>query len=94
MLVNRLRRCLSRLSLSKAYGKCCPFNKDIRGEIGNALRAGTHEWYDENRKFAATGCGGGQHDPETRLKGFVRLVTAVLIDLQKGVEHYNVLFEK
>lgn len=84
------RRCLSRLSLSKAYGKCCPFNKDIRGEIGNALRVGTHEWYEENRKFMAT----GQHDPETRLKGFVRLVTAILIDLQKGVEHYNVLFEK
>ncbi|KAF0772787.1 BAI1-associated protein 3 [Aphis craccivora] len=90
--MNRLEyilRCLSRLSLSKAYGKCCPFNKDIRGEIGNALRVGTNEWYEENRKFMAT----GQHDPETRLKGFVRLVTSVLIDLQKGVEHYNVLFE-
>ncbi|VVC39810.1 Mammalian uncoordinated homology 13, subgroup, domain 2,Mammalian uncoordinated homology 13, domain 2,C2 [Cinara cedri] len=90
--MNRLEyilRCLSRLSLSKAYGKCCPFNKDIRGEIGNALRVGTHEWYEENRKCIAT----GQHDPETRLKGFVKLVTAVLIDLQKGIEHYNVLFE-
>ncbi|XP_025193246.1 BAI1-associated protein 3 isoform X2 [Melanaphis sacchari] len=90
--MNRLEyilRCLSRLSLSKAYGKCCPFNKDIRGEIGNALRIGTNEWYEENRKFMAT----GQHDPETQLKGFVRLVTSVLIDLQKGVEHYNVLFE-
>ncbi|XP_050430779.1 BAI1-associated protein 3 isoform X2 [Adelges cooleyi] len=90
--MNRLEyilRCLSRLSLSKAYGKCCPFNKDIRGEIGNALRVGTHEWYEENRKFMAT----GHNDPESRLKGFVRLVTAVLIDLQKGIEHYNVLFE-
>lgn len=36
----------------------------------------------------------GQHDSESKLKGFVKLVTAVLIDLQKGVEHYNVLFEK
>ncbi|KAL4084626.1 hypothetical protein QTP88_027557 [Uroleucon formosanum] len=90
--MNRLEyilRCLSRLSLSKAYGKCCPFNKDIRGEIGNALKLGTNEWYEENRKFMTS----GQHDPETRLKGFVRLVTSVLIDLQKGVEHYNVLFE-
>ncbi|XP_050539077.1 BAI1-associated protein 3 isoform X2 [Daktulosphaira vitifoliae] len=90
--MNRLEyilRCLSRLSLSKAYGKCCPFNKDIRGEIGNALRMGTLEWYEENRKFMAT----GHNDPEGRLKGFVRLVTSILIDLQKGIEHYNVLFE-
>lgn len=51
---------------------------------------GTHEWYEENRKFMSSGHG----DPENRLKGFVRLVTAILIDLQKGIEHYNVLFEK
>ncbi|KAJ8953187.1 hypothetical protein NQ318_003223 [Aromia moschata] len=29
----------------KAFWKCCPFNKEIRGEIVATLRKGTPEWF-------------------------------------------------
>lgn len=38
-------RCLGTLSSSKVYWKCCPFNKEIRGEITSSLRKGTLDWY-------------------------------------------------
>lgn len=37
-------RCLGLLSTMKAFRTCCPFNKEIRGEIITALRKGTLEW--------------------------------------------------
>ena len=44
-------RCLGLLSNMKAFRACCPFNKEIRGEIITALRKGTLEWLVLDRTF-------------------------------------------
>jgi BAI1-associated protein 3 len=37
-------RCLGLIATMKAFWKCCPFNKEIRGEIIMSLKKGTLEW--------------------------------------------------
>lgn len=44
-------RCLGLLSNMKAFRACCPFNKEIRGEIITVLRKGTLEWLVLDRIF-------------------------------------------
>lgn len=46
-----IHRCLGLLSNMKAFRACCPFNKEIRGEIITALRKGTLEWSVVDRTF-------------------------------------------
>ncbi|XP_069688099.1 BAI1-associated protein 3 isoform X2 [Periplaneta americana] len=85
-----LLRCLGLISTMKAFWKCCPFNKEIRGEIIMSLKKGTLEWYEEIHS--------GQHlsmsrDRDTVIQGLVHLITLLLVDLQKGLDFYNNLFE-
>ncbi|XP_072156728.1 BAI1-associated protein 3 isoform X1 [Bemisia tabaci] len=90
--MNRLQsllRCLGLLSSTKAFWKCCPFNKQVRGEIISALKKGTLEWYEETYR----GVAGHPGDPESKVKSLAKLVTAMLVDLQRGLHHYNSLFE-
>ncbi|XP_020709879.1 BAI1-associated protein 3 isoform X2 [Athalia rosae] len=88
-----LLRCLGLLSNMKALRKCCPFNKEIRGEIIHALRKGTHDWYSETK--AQTMCYDHEPDQDSDkvLQDFTNLVTTLLVDLQQGLHCYNSLFE-
>ncbi|EFN81951.1 BAI1-associated protein 3, partial [Harpegnathos saltator] len=83
-----LLRCLGLLSNMKAFRTCCPFNKEIRGEIITALRKGTLEWQQ-------TMCHDQEPDQDADrvLQDFTNLVTALLVDLEQGLECYNSLFE-
>lgn len=37
----------------RAFRRCCPFHKEIRGEIASAVRKGTAEWFNaELQRFA------------------------------------------
>jgi len=44
MAVFHTYRCLGLIATMKAFWKCCPFNKEIRGEIIMSLKKGTLEW--------------------------------------------------
>ncbi|KAL1129161.1 hypothetical protein AAG570_013692 [Ranatra chinensis] len=87
--LDNLLRCLGLLSNMKAFWKCCPFNKEIRGEIITSLKKGTLEWYDEVHRSVSSSKG----DTDTRIQGLVKLITALVVDLQKGIDHYNAMFE-
>ncbi|KAL1451356.1 hypothetical protein WDU94_005742 [Cyamophila willieti] len=78
------------LSTMKAYWKCCPFNKEIRGEVIASLKKGTLELYEENHKQIA----GLRGDPDLRIKGLVKLTTSIIVDLQTGFNYYNTVFER
>ncbi|XP_054287830.1 BAI1-associated protein 3-like [Macrosteles quadrilineatus] len=87
--LEHLLRCLGLLSSMKAYWKVCPFNKEVRGEIMQSLKKGTQEWYEEQHK----GMANMRADPDTRILALVKLITAFIVDLQKGTDYYNGLFE-
>ena len=38
-------RCLMQLDVMRAFRRCCPFHKEIRGEIVAAVRKGAAEWF-------------------------------------------------
>ncbi|XP_032520325.2 BAI1-associated protein 3 [Danaus plexippus] len=79
-----LLRCLNQLAQMKAFWRCCPFNKEIRGEIVSALRKGTAEWYEAL-------C--AQDTDSERGEDLVNLITLVQIDLQQGLTYYHPIFE-
>ncbi|XP_043289714.1 BAI1-associated protein 3 isoform X2 [Venturia canescens] len=89
-----LLRCLGFLSAMKAFSKCCPFNKQIRGEIISALKNGTHEWYGEIRQQTMGHDQEPDQDIDRVFQDFTTLVTTLLIDLEQGQLYYNTLFEK
>ncbi|XP_046745944.1 BAI1-associated protein 3 isoform X1 [Diprion similis] len=88
-----LLRCLGLLSNMKAFWKCCPFNKEIRGEIITALRKGTHDWYEETMNQTMYYDREPDQDADKVLQDFTNLVTTLLVDLQQGLHYYNSLFE-
>ncbi|XP_039285685.1 BAI1-associated protein 3 isoform X2 [Nilaparvata lugens] len=87
--LDNLLRCLGLLASMKAFWKVCPFNKEIRGEIATALKKGTLEWYEEQHKVVAS----TRADPDARIAGLVKLITALIVDLQRGLDYYNATFE-
>ncbi|XP_076763974.1 BAI1 associated protein 3 isoform X3 [Xylocopa sonorina] len=88
-----LLRCLGLLSNMKAFRACCPFNKEIRGEIITALRKGTLEWYEETRQQTMCYDKEPDQDADKVLQDFTNLVTALLVDLEQGLAYYNTFFE-
>nr|CAD7193594.1 unnamed protein product [Timema douglasi] len=83
--------CMGLMSTMKAFWKCCPFNKEIRGEIIASLKKGTLDCtrYEEIHSL---------NQPVSRsqdaiIQGLVHLITLLLVDLQKGYDHYHPLFE-
>ena len=46
--------------------------------------------YEENHKVVA----GTRADPEMRIQGLVKLITALIVDLQRGLDYYNAMFER
>ncbi|KAK9310327.1 hypothetical protein QLX08_000330 [Tetragonisca angustula] len=88
-----LLRCLGLLSNMKAFRACCPFNKEIRGEIITALRKGTLEWYEDTRQQTMCYDKEPDQDVDKVLQDFTNLVTALLVDLEQGLTYYNNLFE-
>lgn len=82
-------KCLGTLATMKAFWKCCPFNKEVRGEVTSAVRKGSLEWYEENARHLSLTRG----DPDSRIRGLVKLFTTVLVDLRRGLDYYNNLFE-
>ncbi|KZC11069.1 BAI1-associated protein 3 [Dufourea novaeangliae] len=89
-----LLRCLGLLSNMKAFRSCCPFNKEIRGEIITALRKGTLDWYEEKRQQTMCYVKEPDQDADKVLQDFTNLVTALLVDLEQGLTYYNSLFER
>ncbi|XP_024086156.1 BAI1-associated protein 3 isoform X2 [Cimex lectularius] len=87
--LENLLRCLGLLANMKAFWKCCPFNKEIRGEIITSLKKGTLDWYEEVHRNISV----ARADPDSRIQGLVKLITALIVDLQKGIDHYNPMFE-
>ncbi|XP_017887694.1 BAI1-associated protein 3 isoform X2 [Ceratina calcarata] len=88
-----LLRCLGLLSNMKAFRACCPFNKEIRGEIITALRRGTLEWYEDTTQLTMCYDKEPDQDADKVLQDFTNLVTALLVDLEQGLTYYNSLFE-
>ncbi|XP_029160484.1 BAI1-associated protein 3 isoform X4 [Nylanderia fulva] len=88
-----LLRCLGLLSTMKAFRTCCPFNKEIRGEIITALRKGTLEWYEDTRQQTMCHDQEPDQDIDRVLQDFTNLVTTLLVDLEQGLLYYNSLFE-
>ncbi|XP_034175454.1 BAI1 associated protein 3 isoform X2 [Osmia lignaria lignaria] len=88
-----LLKCLGLLSNMKAFRTCCPFNKEIRGEIITALRKGTLEWYEDTRQQTMCYDKEPDQDADKVLQDFTNLVTALLVDLEQGLTYYNSLFE-
>ncbi|XP_070168038.1 BAI1-associated protein 3 isoform X1 [Polyergus mexicanus] len=91
--LDNLLRCLGLLSNMKAFRTCCPFNKEIRGEIITALRKGTLEWYEDTRQQTMCHDQEPDQDIDRVLQDFTNLVTALLVDLEQGLLYYNSLFE-
>ncbi|GJQ84188.1 hypothetical protein Trydic_g2862 [Trypoxylus dichotomus] len=78
-------RCLAYLSNMKAFWKCCPFNKEIRGEIVATLRKGTPEWMNNLKNSIMAG--------EEYDHSFVDFLSEIFIHLQHARSHYHPLFE-
>ncbi|KAJ8969341.1 hypothetical protein NQ317_007795 [Molorchus minor] len=78
-------RCLAYMSNMKAFWKCCPFNKEIRGEIVATLRRGTPEWF---AALKATVMSNDEFDAS-----FVDFCSEVYVQLKHGLSHYHPLFE-
>lgn len=86
----------------KAFWKCCPFHKEIRGEIILALKKGTAEWYEEAQAEAlrhvdsrdATVSHSDANRIDHSLQALTHLVTVLLVDLQTGIQAFNPLFEQ
>ncbi|KAF5278098.1 hypothetical protein FQR65_LT03614 [Abscondita terminalis] len=80
-----LLRCLAYTSNMKAFWKCCPFNKEIRGEIVAALRKGTPDWFVGLRSITMTI---DEYD-----SSFVDFCSEIYISLQHSLSYYHPLFE-
>ncbi|CAH1171241.1 unnamed protein product [Phaedon cochleariae] len=78
-------RCLAYMSNMKSFWKCCPFNKEIRGEIVATLRRGTPEWFSVLRASIMTS---EEYDPS-----FVVFCSELYVQLKHGLSHYHPLFE-
>ncbi|XP_044760714.1 BAI1-associated protein 3 [Coccinella septempunctata] len=78
-------RCLAYLSNMKSFWKCCPFNKEIRGEIVATLRKGTPEWFNCLKSVVMPT---DEYD-----NTFVDFCTEVYVHLEHGLSHYHPLFE-
>ncbi|XP_066592429.1 BAI1-associated protein 3 isoform X2 [Prorops nasuta] len=91
--LDSLLRCLGLLSTMRAFRACCPFNKEIRGEIITALRQGTLEWYNETRQLAMCYNKEPDQDADKGFQDFTNLVTTLLVDLEQGLFYYNSFFE-
>ncbi|KAG5886888.1 hypothetical protein JTB14_003789 [Gonioctena quinquepunctata] len=78
-------RCLASMSNMKAFWKCCPFNKEIRGEIVATLRKGTPEWFGS---LKASVMSSEEYDPS-----FVVFCSELYVQMQHGLLHYHPLFE-
>ncbi|XP_065160507.1 BAI1-associated protein 3 isoform X2 [Atheta coriaria] len=80
-----LLRCLAHLSTMKAFWKCCPFNKEIRGEIVAAIRKGTPEWFALMKNSILT--------PNEYDASFIDFCSEIYYHLHHGLSHYHPLFE-
>ncbi|XP_022901984.1 BAI1-associated protein 3 isoform X2 [Onthophagus taurus] len=79
-------RCLAYLSNMKAFWKCCPFNKEIRGEIVMTLRKGTPEWV----TYLKNSILNFNHDYDNF---FVQFCSEIYVHLQQALSHYHPIFE-
>lgn len=69
----------------KSFWKCCPFNKEIRGEIVATLRKGTPEWFNALKSVVMP--------TEEFDNSFVDFCTEIYVNLEHGLSHYHPLFE-
>ncbi|KAK7592924.1 hypothetical protein V9T40_007676 [Parthenolecanium corni] len=87
--LENLLKCLGTIPSSKVYWKCCPFNKELKGEIANFLKKGSLEWYEEVRKQTSV----PKCDSDSKIRSLVNLFLAILMDLRRGLDSYNNLFD-
>lgn len=71
--------------LQKSFWKCCPFNKEIRGEIVATLRKGTPEWFVNLR---ANVMSSDEYD-----SSFVDFCSEIHLHLQHALSHFHPIFE-
>lgn len=69
-----------------AFWKCCPFNKEIRGEIVAALRRGTPEWFNNLRTALVN-----EDEYDT---SFINFCGEINVNLRLGLQYYHPLFER
>ncbi|XP_063228828.1 BAI1-associated protein 3 [Bacillus rossius redtenbacheri] len=86
--LEHILRCLGLLANMKAFWKCCPFNKEIRGEIVVAIKKGTLEWYEETQASQQPA-----RSEADVVQALIHSITLLLVDLQRGYENYHSLFE-
>jgi len=88
------------LANMKAFRKCCPFHKEIRGEIILALKKGSAEWYEEmqaqvlSQQHAAALDPHELHKTDKALQALAHLMIVLYVDLQTGLHAFNILFEQ
>ncbi|XP_025835570.1 BAI1-associated protein 3 [Agrilus planipennis] len=83
--LENLLRSLAYLSNMKSFWKCCPFNKEIRGEIVAALRKGTPDWFTNLKNSTLTS---DEYD-----ESFADFCSVLYVNLQHNLSYYHPLFE-
>lgn len=84
----------------KAFRKCCPFHKEIRGEIIMALKKGSAEWYEEVQSQVLSQLDGRDltvnqseaNKTDRALQGLTHLIIVLCVDLQTNLQAFNPLF--
>ncbi|KAE8747898.1 hypothetical protein FOCC_FOCC005511 [Frankliniella occidentalis] len=85
--LERLLRTLAALGHMRAMAKCCPFNKDLRSELGCALRKAAADWYEELMRPVREA-----PDLDAQLHALVMMANRLLVGLQSARTAYEPVF--
>jgi BAI1-associated protein 3 len=78
------------LENSRAFRRCCPFHKEIRGEVVAALRKGVVEWY----TFEQDRCIHNEAVTLNHVSGLIVLTNRLYADLMRTLQIYDDMFQK
>ncbi|XP_046644762.1 BAI1-associated protein 3-like isoform X1 [Daphnia pulicaria] len=85
-----LLKCLMQLDVMRAFRRCCPFHKEIRGEIVVAIRKGAAEWF----TFELQRCVPSDANLVTAINGLTVLTNRVYADLTRSLQIYDDVFQR
>uniref|UniRef100_A0A6I8QP58 Unc-13 homolog D n=1 Tax=Xenopus tropicalis TaxID=8364 RepID=A0A6I8QP58_XENTR len=83
-----LLRVLIQMCKTKAFRELCSLTPDLQERVTEAIKAGTHEWFDLKRQHLQPMI----QNQEENLKSLVRLVSDVTSDLQSCHKTWNKCF--
>ncbi|XP_032788446.2 BAI1-associated protein 3 isoform X1 [Daphnia magna] len=85
-----LLKCLMQLDVMRAFRRCCPFHKEIRGEIVVAIRKGAAEWFTSELQR----CVPTDANLVTVINGLTVLTNRVYADLTRSHQIYDDVFQR